>query len=165
MARSLVADPELFFSPRVVRANRCFIKGQLPRERIVKEFGEDALVVFNDMTTDPKLNPRPKPEEIVLAFKNDFEAFRQQNPAWLGSKREALVKLYQKVQRSKAPTDEGRAQRNAFQRLSFIIDLLYFYEHQSTEAPDVLFAQHLPALVEQLVLAGPQENLDEKLIA
>src|SRR5258708_8267267 len=54
MARSLVADPELFFSPWVVRANRCFIKGQLPRERIVKEFGETPFVRFNHITPHPK---------------------------------------------------------------------------------------------------------------
>jgi hypothetical protein len=80
MLRSLVEKPELFFSPAVVRANRCFVKGQVPRERIVSEFGPEALVFFNDMTTDPKLNPSPKPEEIVLGFKSDFLALFQQNP-------------------------------------------------------------------------------------
>ncbi len=70
--RALVGDAELFFSPAVVRANRCYVKGQVPRERIVREFGAEAQVFFNDLTTDPKLNPRPKTEEIVLAFKNDF---------------------------------------------------------------------------------------------
>ena len=33
--------PELFFSPSVVRANRCFIKGYLPRERMVRELARD----------------------------------------------------------------------------------------------------------------------------
>ena len=163
--RSLLTDSEVFFSPRVVRANRCFIKGQLPRERIIRDFGEQSLAFFNDMTTDPKLNPNPKIEEIVLAFKPDFETLVQQNAAALGNKREELVALYQKVQRSKAPGEEGRAQRNAFQRLSFTVDLLHFYEHQNTEAPDVLFAQRLPALVEQLVITGPEEKLEEQLIA
>ena len=74
MLQALVAKPESFFSPEVVRANRCFVKGQVPRERIVREFGEPVLVCFNDLTTDAKFNPRPKPEEIVLGFKNDFEA-------------------------------------------------------------------------------------------
>jgi hypothetical protein len=165
MIRSLVTDPELFFSPRTVRANRCFIKGQVPRERIIKDFGEQALLFFNDMTTDPKLNPHPKTDEIVLGFKVDFETLLQQNAAVLANKREEFAALYQKVQRSKAPDQEGRAQRNAFQRLSFMIELLHFYEHQNTEAPDVLFAQRLPALVEQLVITGPQEKLDEQLIA
>src|SRR5216684_1538179 len=32
MLQSLVAQPELFFSPNVVRANRCFVKGYLPKE-------------------------------------------------------------------------------------------------------------------------------------
>src|SRR5438093_1617293 len=55
MLQSLLAQPELFFSPRVVRATRCFVKGYLPRERVLKEFGKEALVFFNDTTTDPKL--------------------------------------------------------------------------------------------------------------
>ena len=57
LLQSLGDQPELFFSPRIVRANRCFIKGQVPRERILREFGEPALIFFKDMTTDPKLNP------------------------------------------------------------------------------------------------------------
>ena len=56
---SLAEQPETFFSPRMVRANRCFIKGLVPRERILREFGETALGFFQDVTTDPKLNPRP----------------------------------------------------------------------------------------------------------
>jgi hypothetical protein len=165
LLRNLSTEPELFFSPRIVRANRCFIKGQIPKERIVKEFGEDALIFFNDMTTDPKLNPHPKQEEIVLGFKNDFETLFQQNPGVIPVKRQELLELYQKIQRSKAPTDQGRAQKSAFQKLSFLVELLHFYEHQNTEPADILFAQRLPALVEQLVLSGPQEKLEEKLIA
>ena len=164
LLESLSADPELFFSPRMVRANRCFAKGQVPRERVIREFGEEALIFFKDMTTDPKLNPRPKPEEIVLAFRNDFEALFQQQAALLPNKRPHLEALYQRIQRSKAPTDQARAQKSAFQRLSFVIELLHYYEHQNTEAPDVVFAQRLPALVEQLGVAGPQAPLDEKLI-
>ena len=163
--RCLADKPELFFSPAIVRATRCFIKGQVARDRVVKEFGAPALVAFNDLTTDPKLNPRPKPEEIVLAFKPEFEALLQQNPDLVPNKRQDLLALYQRVQRSKAATPDARAQKIAFQKLSFIIDLLYFYEHQNTEAPDVIFAQRLPVLIEQLVLSGPQEDLDEKLIA
>ena len=90
LLESLCADPELFFSPRMVRANRCFIKGQVPRERVIREFGEEALVFFKDMTTDPKLNPRPKPEEIVLAFRSDFEALFQQQAALSPDQRIAL---------------------------------------------------------------------------
>ena len=164
LLESLGADPELFFSPRMVRANRCFAKGQVPRERVIREFGEEALIFFKDMTTDPKLNPRPKPEEIVLGFRPDFETLIQQEPALLPSKRPQLESLYQQIQRSKAPTDQARAQKSAFQRLSFAIELLHYYEHQNTEAPDVIFAQRLPALVEQLGVAGPQAPLDEKLI-
>jgi hypothetical protein len=164
LLEALSADPEQFFSSRMVRANRCFAKGQVPRERVIREFGEEALAFFKDMTTDPKLNPRPKPEEIVLAFRNDFEALLQQQAALLPNKRPHLEALYQQVQRSKAPTDQARALKSAFQRLSFFVELLHFYEHQNTEAPDVIFAQRLPALVEQLGVAGPQAPLDEKLI-
>lgn len=163
MLQSLVTQPEQFFSPRMVRANRCFIKGHVPRERIAREFGEPALVFFNDMTTDPKLNPRPKPDEIMLGFKSDFESLFQQNGAVVQGKGEELMALYQKVQHSKSG-EQGRSQRNAFTRLSFILELLHYYENQNLEAPDVVFAQRLPALVEQLVVSGPQDQLDEKLI-
>src|SRR5262249_54527421 len=143
----------------------CFAKGQVPRERIVREFGEDALVFFNDMTTDPKLNPRPKLEEIVLGFKPEFEELFNQNPGILPGKRDQLLALHQKVQRSKGNTPQARGQKTAFQKLSFIVDLLHYYENQSTEAVDVIFAQRLPALIEQLALTGPQDPLDEKLLA
>ncbi len=164
MLRSLIEKPDTFFSPQAVRANRCFVKSQLPRERIVREFGEEALVFFTDMTTDPKLNPRPKKEEIVLAFKPEFEALFQLNPGLIPNKRQELLALYQRIQRCKGPTDQAHAQKMAFQKLSFLVELLHFYEHQNTEAPDVIFAQRLPVLVEQLVLGGPHEGLDEKLI-
>ncbi len=164
LLESLGANADLFFSPRMVRANRCFIKGQVPRERILREFGEEVLLFFKDMTTDPKLNPRPKPEEIVLAFRNDFEALFQQQATLLPQKRERLQALYQQVQRSKAPSGPGPAQKSAFQRLSFALDLLHYYENQNTETPDIIFAQRLPALVEQLGVAGSQEPLDEKLL-
>jgi hypothetical protein len=164
LLRSLIAQPELFFSPGVVRASRCFIKGQVPRERIVREFGTEALIFFNDLTTDPKLNPRPKPEEIVLAFKPDFEALFQQHAALIPDKRPALLALYQGIQRSKASTEQARSQKNAFDKLSFIIELLHYYENQNIESPEVAFAQRLPALIEQLAVPGAQDNLDEKLI-
>gem|GEM_PF-1741872 len=164
LLESLSGDPELFFSPRMVRANRCFAKGQVPRERIIREFGEAALIFFKDMTTDAKLNPRPKSEEIVLAFRNDFEALCQQQATLLAGKRPHLEALCQRIQQSKAPTDQARAQKSAFQRLSFFAELLHYYEHQNTESPEVIFAQRLPALVEQLGVAGPQAPLDEKLI-
>jgi len=165
MLQGLIADPESFFSPTMVRANRCFIKGQLPRERIVREFGEPAMLYFNDLTTDPKLNPRPKPEAIVLAFKNDFETLFEQQPVVTRDKRPDLLALYQRVQGCKAATEQARAQKEGFYRLSFILELLHYYENQSTEAPDVIFAQRLPVLVEQLVVTGPEDNLEERLIA
>lgn len=162
--QNLLTQPESFFSPKVVRATRCFIKGQVPRERVVREFGEEALVFFNDMTTDKKLNPNPKADEIVLQFKSDFEALFHENPALGGSKRDQLMKLYQQVQRSKGAGEQARAQRSAFQKLSFILDLIHYYDNQGTEAPDLVFAQRLPALTEQLVVTGPQDPLDEKLV-
>jgi len=164
MLQSLIAKPELFFSPPVARANRCFVKGCVPRERIVREFGEEVLTLFNDLTTDPKLNPRPKPEEIALGFKPDFEAILQQSSSLVANKRQELLALYQKVQASKASTEEARVQKNAFLRMSFLIELLNYYENQNTAAPDAIFAQRLPSLIEQLVLTGAQDTLEEKLI-
>lgn len=166
LLQALLQDSEQFYTPRMVRANRCFIKGQVARERVVKDFGPEALVFFNDMTTDPKLNPSPKPEEIVLSFKSEFEPLFQQYSAagQMPEKWKPLPELYQSIQRSKAPTEQARALRNTFQKLSFIIELLHFYEHQNTEAPDVTFAQRLPVLVEQLVITTPQDSLDEKYI-
>lgn len=163
--QSLMTQPETFFSPQMVRANRCFIKGHLPRERVVREFGAEALALFNDLTTDPKLNPRPKQDEIVLAFKEDFGAVLQTQTGLSEPQRKELQTLHERVQRSKAVTEQARQQKCVFQRLSFLIELLHYYEHQNTEAPDVLFAQRLPALVEQLVVAAPQDPLDEKLLA
>jgi hypothetical protein len=159
LLQSLLNDTEQFYSQRMVRANRCFIKGQVARERVVKDFGPEALVFFNDMTTDPKLNPSPKPEEIVLNFKNDFEALFQQHSAagQVPEKWKPLPALYQSIQRGKTPTDAARTLRITFQKISFIIELLHFYEHQNTEPPDVTFAQRLPVLVEQLVVTGPQD--------
>jgi hypothetical protein len=165
LLQAVSAKPEMFFAPQFLRADRCFVKGYVPRERILREFGPSALMLFNDMTTDPKLNPRPKPEEIVLEFKNDFEALFQQNPAVAQSKRQELLALHQKVQRSKANSEQARAQKNAFLRLSFLIELLHFYEHQETEAPDVIFANRLPGLIEQLVLLGPADKMDEQSLA
>ncbi len=164
MLEGLVTQPDQFFTQKVIRANRCFIKGQIPRERIVRQFGEPALLFFNDLTTDAKLNPSPKPDEIVLAFKPDFEALFAQHQEFSTEKRGQLWALYQRIQLSKGSTPEARLQRNALQKLSFIIELLHYYENQGTEAPDVIFAQRLPALIEQLVVAGPQEPLEEKLI-
>ena len=130
---AVLADPERFFSPAMVRANRCFLKGYVPRERIRRQFGDEALPFFNDLTTDPKLNPRPKPDEIVLGFKEEFEALLAQNPGALPQKREELLALYRRVQRGKAPTPEARAQKNAFQRLSFLAELLHYYKVSALE--------------------------------
>ena len=44
------------------------------------------------------------------------------------------------------------------------MELLHYYENQSTESPDVVFAQRLPPLVEQLVVTGENDTLDEKFI-
>jgi hypothetical protein len=164
LLQSLLTHPDEFFTPAFVRANRCFVKGQVPRERVLREFGPEGLVFFNDMTTDSKLNPRPKPEEIMLAFRNDFESLFEQNPGLLPSKRQEILEAYQKVQRSRSGSDQARQQRSALNRLSFLIELLHYYENQSTEPADVMFAQRLPALTEQLVLAGGGDALEEKLL-
>ena len=161
LLQSLIEKPDKFHSPAFVRANRGFVKGQMPRERIVKEFGGEALVFFKDITTDPKLNPHPKPEEIMLAFQNDFEKLLTQNPNAVIPKRNELVALHQKVQASRASTEAARAQRNAFLRLCFAGELLFYYLNQTTESPDVVFAQRLPPLVEQLVITGERDTLDE----
>ena len=164
MLKGFISQPESFFSPSVIRATRGFIKGQVPRERVVKEFGDAALSLFNDVTTG-KLNPNPKPEEISLAFKSDFEALVSQTDGLAPDKQEKLRALHQKVQKSKSATPEARAQKSLFLKLSFLLELLHYYENQSTEAPDVVFAQRLPALIEQLVVTGPQDNLEEKSVA
>jgi hypothetical protein len=164
MLQSLIEKPDNFFTPAFLRANRGFVKGQIPRERVVKEFGEEALVFFRDLTTDPKLNPRPKPEEIMLAFQTDFEKLLEQNPNVAAARRNELTALHRKVQASRAATEPARAQKNAFLRLSFVIELLHYYENQTTESPDVAFAQRLPPLIEQLVITGEHDMLDEKPI-
>jgi hypothetical protein len=164
MLRSLITNPKLFFSPAVVRATRCFLKKQLPRTRIIQEFGEEALIYFNDLTTDAKLNPRPKPDEIVLSFKPDAEGLIQQDTKLPPEKRAGLLALYQKIQRSKAATEEAAAQRNGFLKLSILIELLNYYENQGTESADVIFAQRMPTLIEQLVITSDRDQLDEKTI-
>ena len=160
MLQSLVEKPDTFFNPHIVRASRGFVKGQVPRERILKEFGEEALMFFKDLTTDPKFNPRPKAEEIMLAFAPDFDALLQQHPNVAAAKRNELIALHQKARDSRT----SRVQKVAFLKLSFIIELLHYYENQSTESPDVIFAQRMPPLIEQIVVTGENDAPDETLI-
>lgn len=160
MLLGLAEKPESFYTPANVRASRAFVKGQVAREQIVKEFGDEALIFFKDLTTDAKHNPRPKPEEIMLAFKGEFEELLQQNPNVVAAKRAELIALQKRVRVGR----ESRAQRVAFLKLSFVLELLHYYENQSTESPDVVFAQRLPPLVEQLVVTGEGDALDEKFI-
>ncbi|HMP84257.1 MAG TPA: hypothetical protein PKA41_16285 [Verrucomicrobiota bacterium] len=162
--KSFIQQPESFFTPAAVRANRCFIKGLVARERILREFGEDSLALFTDMTTDPKLNPRPKPDEIALAFRSDFETALEQATTLPSEKRKSLRELYDKVQSAKLQPEVARKQRHAFLKMSFILELLHYYENQNIEAPDVVFAQRLPALIEQLALPASGKTLDEKQI-
>ncbi len=164
LLESVVASPDAFFTPRMLRANRCFMKGCVAKERIVREFGQPALSLFNDLTTDPKRNPHPKQEEIVLGFKNDFEALLQQEAGLSAEKKLELQELFGRVTRSRGSTEDARRQRSVFLRLSFLLELLHFYEQRSADPPDVVFAQRLPNLVEQLVLTGPEDPLEEKLI-
>ena len=161
--QALIEKPELSHSPAFIRATRCFVKNQIPRERILKDFGEPALVFFNDVTTDPKLNPRPKPEEIAMVFKPDFEAWFQQNPGVVPEKREELMALYQRTQRCKG-IEQSHALRRVFARMAFILELIHYYDNMSTEAPDVVFAQRMPGLIEQIAIPGNSDHLDEKLL-
>jgi hypothetical protein len=163
MLQSLVAQPENYFSPAVARANRGFVKGQIPRERILKELGEESLAYFKDVTTDPKFNPRPKADEIALGLRSDFEELMTQTTL-APEKQAALRALYNRVRQSRATSEQSRAQKNAFTKLSFVIELLHYYDHQATESPEAIFAQRLPPLIEQLVLGGGQDYLDENLI-
>ncbi len=160
MLQGVVAQPESFFTPANVRASRAFVKGQVAREQIIKDFGEEALIFFKDLTTDPKHNPRPRAEEIMLGFKSDFDELLQQNPGVVAAKRAELIALQKRARQSR----ESRTQKVAFLKLSFVLELLHYYENQSTESPDVVFAQRLPPLVEQLVVTGETDNLDEKFI-
>ncbi len=160
----LLEKPDIFFSPPFVRANRAFVKGQIPRERVLKEFGADALIFFKDVTTDVKFNPRPKPEEIMLVFKPDFAELLQQHPNVCADHRKELQSLHDKIRQSRENTEHSRAQKCAFLRLSFFLELLHYYENQSTESPDVVFAQRLPPLIEQLVVTGERDSLDVKLL-
>jgi hypothetical protein len=162
MLKGFVTHPYTFFSPPALRATRGFIKGQIPRERIAKDFGDAALPLFNDMTTG-KLNPNPKPEEIALGFKNEFDSLLPQSglPA---DKQAKLKTLHDQVQKSKAQTPEARVQRSLFLKLTFLLELIHYYENQGTEDPNVIFAQRMPAIVEQLVVSGPNDPLDEKLV-
>jgi len=160
MLQGVIAQPNSFFTPANVRASRAFVKGQVPREQILKDFGADALIFFKDLTTDPKHNPRPKPEEIMLGFRSDFEQLLQEYPNAAGGKSAGLTGLQKRVRESR----ESRVQKIAFLKLSFILELLYYYNNQNTESPDVVFAQRLPPLVEQLVVTGENDALDEKFI-
>ena len=158
--QSLLAKPDNFFTPAVARANRAFVKGQVPRERVVKEFGAEALVFFKDVTTDVKFNPRPKPEEIMLVFKPEFAELLAQQPN--AGHRKELEALHRQIRQNRENCEVSRAQKTAFVRLSFFLELLHYYENQATESPDVVFAQRLPPLIEQLVLTGEGDALDEK---
>jgi hypothetical protein len=161
---SLMEDPAAFFSPKVVRANRCFVKGQVLRERVVRDFGEAALTLFQDLTTDKRFNPRPKPDEIVLGFRDDFEPSLESDTGLKPEVKAALRSLYHKVQRTKGASAEALAQRQTFARLSFLMELLRFYDEQNTEPPDAVFAQRLPAAVEQLAVPDSQAPLDEEVV-
>lgn len=160
MLRGVIADPESFFKPANVRASRAFVKGQVPREQILREFGDEALIFFKDLTTDPKHNPRPKADEIMMGFRSDFDALLEQHPNVVSAKRAELLALQKRVRQSR----ESRAQKVAFLKLSFILELLHYYDNQSTESPDIVFAQRLPPLVEQLVVTGETDPLDEKFV-
>ena len=153
----LIDQPETFFAPAGQRASRGYMKGQTPREQVVRDFGEDALGFFKDVTTDAVHNPRPRPDEIMLAFRSDFEELLRQPTPLPEAKREGLLALHRRIRQGR----EQRAQKEAFLKLSFVLELLHYYENQNTESPDVIFAQRLPPVVEQLVVTGENDPLDE----
>jgi hypothetical protein len=163
MVESFATQPEEFFAPHSVRACRCYVKGYIPRERVLKEFGQDALVLFVDRTTDPKLNPHPKAEEIALEFRPDFEEVMRKHPDFLPDKREDITALFMRVQGSKQP-ELARQQKHVFARLTFLEELLHYYVNAATESSEVLCASRLPVLVEQFVLVSGPEVLEEKLV-
>ena len=66
MLRALITEPKLFFSPAMVRANRCFVKapGAARARGAWSSSGEEALIFFNDMTrfgpeAESALGPKP----------------------------------------------------------------------------------------------------------
>jgi regulator of replication initiation timing len=160
MLQSLVEKPDNFFKPQDIRASRGFVKGQVPRERILKEFGDEALVFFKDRTTDPKLNPRPKQDEIMLSFLPEFEELLKQHPNAAAAKHDELVTLFHRVRDGR----NSRAQKVAFLKLSFVLELLHYYENQSTESPNEVFAQRMPPLIEQMVVTNESDAPDENLV-
>lgn len=164
LLRSFVNNPDSFFEPPSVRAARGFVKGQVPRERIVRDFGEEALALFTDVTTDPKFNPRPKPEDIMLVFPSDFDARLKQHSNIAPDRQKELLALHERVSRSRNGADSARAQKQAFLKLSFILELLHYYENQNTETPDMVFAQRLPPIIEQVVVPQGQDVPDENLL-
>ncbi|HEX7652211.1 MAG TPA: hypothetical protein VF607_01815, partial [Verrucomicrobiae bacterium] len=111
-------------------------------------------------TTDPKLNPRPKAEEIMVSFAPEFETLLPQHPNIATAKRPELQDLFQRVRQSRG----ARNQKNAFLKLCFVVELLHYYENQNTESPNEIFAQRLPPLIEQLVTTGEHDAPDENLI-
>ena len=164
MLQAVAENPDNFFTPPMVRASRGFVKGQVSQERIMKDFGEGVLGLFKDVTTDVKFNPRPKPEEVMLAFAPDFDALVGQQAAIPEGMKAELLALHARVKASRAPTEAARAQKLAFLKLSFLTELLHYYENQQVESPDIIFAQRLPPLIEQLVIGPDTEQLDEGLI-
>ena len=72
MLQSLVEKPDNFFHPGVPPRQPRFRQGTNSARAHRQGFGEEALVFFRDLTTDPKLNPHPKPDEIMLGIPGRF---------------------------------------------------------------------------------------------
>jgi hypothetical protein len=100
----------------------------------------------------------------VLGFKPDAEALIPKDSTLTPEKRQGLIALHQKVQKSKAADGSAVVQKNAFLKLCFLVELLNYYENQGSESPDVIFAQRMPSLIEQLVIVSERDQLDEKVI-
>ena len=100
----------------------------------------------------------------MLAFKPEFAELLGQNAKLAAAKQAELQALHKKIRQSRENSEPARVQKTAFARLSFFLELLHYYENQSTESPDVVFAQRLPPLIEQLAVPADRESLDEKHI-
>ena len=100
----------------------------------------------------------------MLAFKPEFSELFRQNPKLVAAKRTELEALHRKIRQSRESTESAHVQKSAFARLSYFLELLHYYENQSTESPDVVFAQRLPPLIEQLAITVGRDTLDEQQI-
>ena len=144
MLRTLIAKPETF-SPRRRPGEPLFCQGHVTRNGCCAEFGEAALG-FQRPDHRCRLNPRPKADEIVLGFKPDFlKRCCNRIPTWAGQTAGVERAVPADSKEPHGHRRRARAQRNAFQRMSFLSSLLLLRTSGHGGA-DVIFAMRLPAL-------------------